>query len=649
MNQLKTDKSRYWIAANLRGHEVFSETAFERYSYNARSEVIGSQRFYGSDIDDLSRPVTGRTFSYGYDPIGNRVSSFEDVGGTRLTTTTYTANELNQYTAIQNASAVPLRGDAKREAIVTVNGNIAKRDAGTAPFTPWSFTLDSEKDAAHFQIANILAIAQNVSGEDMEQRESGLVFVPASQTLPTYDDDGNMTFDGRFRYSWNGENRMIRAEEAVVPTNRAPTIITYAYDEQGRMVSKNIAGTNTVARSLLWDGYNIVREVENGAPTYNVWGLDLDWTLQGCGGVGGLLAVAKTNGIHIAFYDANGNISEYVSQSGSISAHYEYSPFGEPLVAQGDTFTHQFSTKPYCSERGIIHFESRELSSIKGYWLSRDSGEEYGGINLYAACGNDLLSGIDFLGYWKAADEDQSRRLLGEKYPARKLYIREDGDTIQSLADEVGLDASEAASWARFSLGHSSQTTQTVLDSGSLWCYVSVPNVWIDADLLRGGFFSRLYVNPGGSIGSFFGTDLGVFGKKVITVESPDQLVNALQENTGDIWGLTLYAHGSKDGFIINSTYEQEATHQLIVFSELAKNGYRLSYIAAMQCYSGFAGKTFTNVSKMAMILRSLGHSAVWIPEIHGYEIDVDWQSEWEKYAIRLTTYSGINIFGFDF
>ena len=648
MNQLKTDKSRYWIAANLRGHEVFSETAFERYSYNARSEVIGSQRFYGSDITDLSHPVTGRSFGYGYDPIGNRVSSFEDVGGERLETT-YTANELNQYTAIQNASAVPLRGDAKRDAIVTVNGNIAKRDAGTAPFTPWSYSLPSGAATSHFQNAAILAVAQNAAGENVEQRESGSVFVPAAETLPTYDDDGNMTFDGRFRYSWNGENRMIRAEETLFPTNRAPTIITYAYDHQGRMVSKIIAGTNSVARSLIWDGYNIVRETDNGTSSYNIWGLDLDRSLQGCGGVSGLLAVCKPNGLHLAFYDANGNTSEYVSQSGSISAYYEYSPFGRPLLSQGDAFTHQFSTKPYCSERGIIHFESRELSSIKGRWLSRDSGEEYGGINLYVACGNDLLSGIDFLGYWKAADEEQSRRLLGEKYPARKLYIREDGDTIQSLADEVGLDANEAASWARFSLGHSSQTTQTVLDSGSLWCYVSVPNVWIDADLLRGGFFSRLYVNPGGSIGSFFGTDLGVFGKKVITVESPDQLVNALQENTGDIWGLTLYAHGSKDGFIMNSAYEHEATHQLIVFSELAKKGYRLPYIAAMQCYSGFAGKTFTNVSQIAMILRSLGCSAVWIPEKHGYEIDVDWQSEWEKYAIRLTTYSGINIFGFDF
>ena len=115
---------------------------------------------------------------------------------------------------------------------------------------------------------------------------------------------------------------MIRAEEIVSPTNRTPTIITYAYDEQGRMVSKNIDGTNIITRSLLWDGYNIVRETENGMPTYNIWGLDLDGTLQGCGGVGGLLAVAKTNGPHIALYDSNGNVSDYVSATGSLSAHY---------------------------------------------------------------------------------------------------------------------------------------------------------------------------------------------------------------------------------------------------------------------------------------------------------------------------------------
>ena len=141
--------------------------------------------------------------------------------------------------------------------VVTVNGDRAERDTGAADFTPWSYALPSSNSATHYQNADILAIAQSATGEDVEQRESGSVFVPAAETLLEYDDDGNMTFDGHFRYSWNGENRMIRAEESVAPSNRAPTVVTYAYDEQGRVVSKNIDGTNIISRSLLWDGYPV--------------------------------------------------------------------------------------------------------------------------------------------------------------------------------------------------------------------------------------------------------------------------------------------------------------------------------------------------------------------------------------------------------
>jgi len=383
--------------ARVDSGEAFSETAFERYAYNDRSEVIGSQRFYGSDIDDLSRPVTGRTFGYGYDPIGNRVSSFEDVGGERLTTT-YTANELNQYTAIQNASAVPLRGDAKREAVVTVNDDRAERDNGTASFTPWSYSLPSDDATAHYQNADILAVAQNAAGEDVEQRKSGLVFVPAEETFLTYDDDGNMTFDGRFRYSWNGENRMIRAEEVVAPTNRAPTVIAYAYDEQGRMVSKNIASTNTIARLLLWDGYNIVRETDNGVPTYNIWGLDLDGTLQGCGGVGGLLAVVRANGVFFSLYDANGNVSDYISNSGIFAAHFEYSSSGETLVAHGTEFPIRFSTKRYCPWTGVIEYLFRSYNSKTSRWMQRDQGNEESSHNLQSFLNNNALARVDFLG-----------------------------------------------------------------------------------------------------------------------------------------------------------------------------------------------------------------------------------------------------------
>ena len=314
--------------ARVDSGEAFSESACELYSYNDRSEVVGSQRFFGSDLSDRSRLVPNRSFGYSYDPIGNRLSSTEDSDRTPVVTL-YESNELNQY--VQNSNAVSL-------------------------------------------------------------------------TAFEYDADGNMTFDGRFRYSWNGENRMIRAEEAVVPTNRAPTTITYAYEEHGRMITKIITGTNTIARSLLWDGYNIVRETDNGVSTYNIWGLDLDGTLQGCGGVGGLLAVAKTNGLHIALYDANGNVSDYVSATGSISDHYEYSPFGESLVLQGESFTHQFSTKPYCILTGLSEYQLRKYNSTLGRWISRDMIEENGAVNLYLSFQNHPIGEIDLLGNVSFAD-----------------------------------------------------------------------------------------------------------------------------------------------------------------------------------------------------------------------------------------------------
>ena len=411
--------------------EAFSETAFERYAYNNRSEVIGSQRFYGADTSDLSRPVTGRTFGYGYDPIGNRVSSFEDAGGQRLTTT-YEANELNQYTAIQNPGAVPLRGDAKREAVVTVNGEQTERDNGTTAFTPWSYSLPSGATTAHFQNADILAVAQNAVGEDVEQRESGSVFVPAAETLLAYDDDGNMTFDGRFRYSWNGENRMIRAEEAFAPTNREPTVITYAYDGQGRMVAKNITGTNTVARTLIWDGYNIVRETENCNFTHNIWGLDLNGTFQGLGGVGGLLVVIKTNGIHLVCYDGNGNVSNYISPIGLLVSHYEYSPLGMPLVSFGEPFLYRFSTKPYCSTTLLLEYQVRLLSTPFGRWTSRDALEEFGGNNLLGFVNNNPMTQQDNLGLW-FNDEDDILSRLDELLETAKASI----DAAQRVASEI--------------------------------------------------------------------------------------------------------------------------------------------------------------------------------------------------------------------
>lgn len=205
-----------------------------------------------------------------------------------------------------------------------------------------------------------------------------------------YDADGNMIADERgWHYAWNGENRMVCASNDEV-------IVTYAYDHRGRMVQKNISHGDTETQRIeyLWDAWNIVRETlvtpTSTNVTHNVWGLNLDGSLQGAGGVGGLLAVVRDVEVFLPTYDANGNVCEYVTApSGAIVAHYEYSSFGERLVVAGElasSFTHQFSTKPYCQAIKSNEYIYRKYCPNTGRWMSNASIDKYDYLGLATDC-----------------------------------------------------------------------------------------------------------------------------------------------------------------------------------------------------------------------------------------------------------------------
>ena len=366
---------------------AFANPAFDAYSYNGRSEVTGAQRYHGTDVSDTSTVYGGRQFGYEYDPIGNRISASETIGGETLAKA-YTANALNQYTAIANPDAVGLRGDATNTAIVTVNGLPVQSDTIASDTIPWHFALEADNaNGPDFPFAEIVAVVNppGTNTPDVVSTASGHLYAPPQNETLTYDLDGNIRSDGRWQYTWNGENRLIMALVQVSHNNRKTYTVEYAYDHQGRMVWKQIS-TNAVVvstRTLLWDGYNIIHEtINHQQPTTNhyVWGLDLSGSLQGAGGVGGLLAEVQDGVPYYAASDANGNVTEYMSADGTLAAHYEYSPFGEIIAQSGDlasTFTHRFSTKPWCAVTRLSEYEFRKYSPNMGRWLSRDPiGEE---------------------------------------------------------------------------------------------------------------------------------------------------------------------------------------------------------------------------------------------------------------------------------
>ncbi len=238
-----------------------------------------------------------------------------------------------------------------------------------------------------------------------------------------YDLDGNMLTNGVFTYAYDAANRL-----ASVSSNGV-VLATYSYDAQGRRVKK-VATDGT--HRYFYDGWLLIREHltrpdNTVSETQYCWGTDMTGTLQGAGGVGGLLYLTVSNSnsnsqlqLYVPFYDNNGNITHYCDANGNIVAYYTYDAFGNLLSATGlmaDFFRHRFSTKYYDAETGLYYYGYRFYCLTLMRWLNRDPIEEGGGNNLYAFCVNNGVCRFDPLGnfslnlYWRELTGEERREI----------------------------------------------------------------------------------------------------------------------------------------------------------------------------------------------------------------------------------------------
>jgi RHS repeat-associated protein len=170
-----------------------------------------------------------------------------------------------------------------------------------------------------------------------------------------------------------------------------------------------------------YEGWNVVAEKttikETATTTRYTWGEDLSGSLQGAGGIGGLLrssiVEAKPNGTrqteheHTFSYDSNGNIILLTGPKAQETARYSYDAFGKTLTATGpaaQTNRYQFSTKPVEEESGLVYYGYRWYDPVTGRWPSRDPIEEGGGVNLYGMVGNGGVNVVDRLGLYTVVD-----------------------------------------------------------------------------------------------------------------------------------------------------------------------------------------------------------------------------------------------------
>lgn len=195
------------------------------YSYDALGQVTSGNRYLAEGT-----PIAGQQFSYAYDDIGNRTQagSGGDGDGANLRTESYIRNFLNQYSARSNHRYLEVAGIATPGGTVTVNGSTASRQGG--------------RFRSEWSVAGTAAAWQNVdvslsAGEVVPERK---LYLPPQSESYSHDLDGNMTGDGRWTYTWDGENRLMSASTASgaytagVPGRK----VEYTYDWMGRMIRR---------------------------------------------------------------------------------------------------------------------------------------------------------------------------------------------------------------------------------------------------------------------------------------------------------------------------------------------------------------------------------------------------------------------------
>jgi len=437
------------------------------YQYDALGQVTGGKRYIdlppaGPDGDVLT---PGQQFEYTFDHIGNRTQTKAggDSAGQNLRTATYTRNLLNQYTTRSVPGTVDLMGFAPAANPVT----FATPPGGTpaAADFRWNEFYQKALSWTNTSAARFEGVDISTDGQPGAE-ETRWVFLPKTPEWFSHDADGNLLSDGKWLYTWDGENRLIAMEtSASLPAAMPPVRLEFVYDYMSRRCVKRlydktgaaaaaVAGDAIVEGSaaavvqadaepvapesggggidipigwslkstfkFVWDGWNLLAELdgEDGVLRTCAWGLDLSGSEQGAGGVGGLVFeyLAKTDATHHLFYDGNGNVTSLRDDGGALSCEYAYGPFGETLTARGDEGalaynTFKFSTKYADAESGLLYYGYRYYNPGTGKWLNRDPIEERGGTNLYAFVDNASPNAIDAMGHILiAVDGTDSRK-----------------------------------------------------------------------------------------------------------------------------------------------------------------------------------------------------------------------------------------------
>jgi len=377
---------RYGYAAERRIAATNVLGDYRSYAYDAVGQLTNA---FGYESNGTAR--VHERLSYNYDAAGNLATRFnsdlyED----------FLVNRLNQITnCYASDGSMTVAGTTTSPATnVTVNGTNAILYAdNTFARTNYEYSFGT----------NIFtAIARDSLGRSDTNTISINLRYP---TYLVYDLNGNLLSDGLRAFDYDDENQLTR----VTVTNSFKSEFTYD-GKLRRRIRREFAWqgawrmTNEV--HYVYDGNVVIQERDalNLPKVAYTRGKDLSGSLEGAGGIGGLLALTDlkssiSNPAHYFYHaDGNGNVTMLINSNQLAAAKYLYDPFGNVLSASGplaELNLYRFSSKEVQGASGLVYYGRRFYDPNLHRWINRDPIEERGGINLYGFVRNSPTHYVD--------------------------------------------------------------------------------------------------------------------------------------------------------------------------------------------------------------------------------------------------------------
>lgn len=304
----------------------------------------------------------------------------------------------------------------------TLNDKNQRTGATLPDGRTWSYSYDTlgqltgavKRDSANTQLADLSYLYDQIGNRTSATENnttttytSNLVnqYTQIASQVPTYDTDGNMTSYNGWTYTWNGENRLVAAENS-------DTRLEFSYDYMGRRLEKKVYSKGLLTlydwslekhRKFVYDGYKLIAEFDALASDTQL--ASYLWQPETAGLDVPLMRIAdNTRTYYIA--DGNKNIIALKDSSGADVSTYAYTPFGSlENPADGDENPFRFSSEYADDETGLVYYNYRYYSPQLGRWTKRDPIEERGSQNLYNIAHNNLVNTIDRLGLLEVPDE----------------------------------------------------------------------------------------------------------------------------------------------------------------------------------------------------------------------------------------------------